>query len=127
MGWDAFSEPFTPGTWGLSKDDPNAEGVKPGDRAWDSCVAELRATGVDAIDGLLYHGGLDCSICGRMLQKATGLSMYGDSWTPEVVHNFAEIADWSFTVDPDEEWAKASARAFLNHCAKLGKGIRFSF
>lgn len=119
MGWDAYSEPFET-NWGL--DNPEE-----GDRAWDECVKELRATGVRTIDGLLCHGGLDCSVCGTMLSRATGESVYLAPWSSEKVQELAKTANWDFEITPDDEWARASAKAFLEHCAKLGRGIKFSW
>lgn len=121
MGWDAFSEPFAT-VWGF-----NAKpGEQEGDRAWDDAVKELRDKGL-MMDGLLKHGGLDVSTCGKMLERATGCSVYGEPWTPEIVKVLAETAEWDFEVDPRHEWAKESARVFLTHCAKLGRGVSFSW
>lgn len=71
--------------------------------------------------------GWDASICGDMLAVAVGRSTYSDDWTSEEVKIMAKNADWNFTVTPPNEWAKESAKAFLNQCAKLGKGVTFSW
>lgn len=124
MGWDAYSEPFNT-VWGF--EDKFDDGTKTGDREWDEVVDKLFKEGVRPIDGLLRHGGLDVSTCGRMLEQATGESVYRDPWPPEKVKELAAKANWDFPIDEPERWAWHSAKAFLEHCAKLGRGIRFSW
>ena len=125
MGWDAYSEPFNT-VWGFEDNLPN--GTKTGDREWDEVVDKLFKEGVRPIDGLLRHGGLDVSICGHMLELATHTSVYEPIyWSPEKVQELARTANWNFPIMDTEIWARESARAFLEHCAKLGRGIRFSW
>lgn len=78
------------------------------------------------VDGLLDQGGLDCTICGEMLERATGQDCDSEQvWRKEKVRRLAEKADFSFSVKEDERWAKESARAFLYACAALNCSIRF--
>ena len=79
-------------------------------------------------DAYLGHGGLDCSECAYMLNKAIkGSHAWEDKWTATHVKKLAKSADWNFTYDEDDTWAYYSAKHFLETCAKLNLGIRFSF
>lgn len=110
MGWDAFAEPFN---W-----------YEQGDPEYISTAKAV----VGPVDGLLKHGGLDCSVCAMMLQRAVkDLDCWSDRLTPDEVRAAAKRADWSFECRKDEQWAKDSARAFLERTAELGRGIRFSY
>lgn len=130
MGWDAFAEPFST-NWNF---EPlvQAGAVKEGSREWDGVEEAVReriraAGGRPTVDGLLRHGGLDCSDCAEMLERATLASCWIPEWSPAMVRGLAQTASWDFEVEPDLLWAKESARAFLEHAAKLGKSIRFSW
>jgi hypothetical protein len=110
MGWDAFAHP-------------------PRKRApeWKAAADAVRAK-AGVVDGLLYDAGLDCSACARALEEATGRDAWdADGWSAVEVKRLAVEAFWP--KDPPEEtrWAVESARAFLNTCAKLGVGIKFSW
>jgi hypothetical protein len=127
MGWDAYADPLKT-VWGF--EDGYVIGTRTGDPEFDVAVqraraATLAAGGDGTVDGLLMHGGLDVSTCGRMLSAATGRDVYED-WSPELVQELARTADWSIDSD-GSEWAKQSAKAFLERCAELGRGIRFSY
>lgn len=118
MGWDAYAEPFN-GLAGPLRKDPDPDFVQ---------TAADVATSEGTVDGLLAHGGLDVSTCGYALEQATRNNIFTDEpWSPEAVQRLAAAAHWDFEVEPHHGWAKASARAFLNRCAELGRGIRFSF
>jgi hypothetical protein len=124
MGWDAFAVPLK-ANWGL-------ENPECGDREFDAAVKAARKDRTDPepqlIDGLLVQGGLDCSACGEMLERATGRDVYAeDPWSAEEVKRISAEADWTFEVEPTQEWAKRSAKAFLERCAELDRGIRFSY
>ena len=112
MGWDAYSTPYS-----TRFDLPEYKAAS------DRVVAE---TGT--VDGLLDEGGLDVSTCAHMLQKATGQAVWTENpWAPEFVQTLATQADWDFDVSQDEAWAKASAKAFLETTAALGRGVSVSF
>lgn len=119
MGWDAYAEPVKFRRFGL-EEEPHPDWKKAVDRA-----RELN-TQDQIVDGLLSRGGLDCSACKDELEQATGLNCYSD-WNPEIVRIANETADWDSPVDPDQVWARASARAFLERCAELGLSIHFSY
>jgi hypothetical protein len=88
---------------------------------------KLQAEGY-VVDGLLKFGGLDCDLSGTMLQKATGMNVYGNAWDAETVAKLNKNADWDFPLDhPRDAWARESARAFLEVTATLKRGIRFSW
>ena len=116
MGWDAFATPFN-GLTGPEHDAPDPDFVV-------TARTVLEAEG--CVDGLLEHGGLDVSTCGYALEQATRNNVFvNEPWSAADVQRLAPLARWDFELD--QPWAKASARAFLNRCAELGRGIRFSF
>lgn len=115
MGWDAYAVPFL-GKQGQRQADPDFVEV----------AAEVVAA-AGCVDGLLEYGGLDVSTCGEMLRLATKHSVYGDPWTAEQVQVLATVSNWDFKVDQEHEWAKASAKAFLERCAALNRGIEFTW
>lgn len=80
-------------------------------------------------DGMLWEGGLDVSTCGNMLCYALNIptSVPYLDWSPELTREYYHKADWSFKVPPDIQWAKDSARIFLEVCAKHGYGVHFSY
>lgn len=121
MGWDAFVE-RPDGTTAMLHDD---DGFLP-HPAFLVEVEKIRAKGL-SVDGLLKFGGLDVSTCAQMLKRATKLDPWTPLWTAETVKAAAAKAKWTFRVSPDEEWARESARAFLETAAKLGLAIRFSW
>jgi hypothetical protein len=133
MGWDAYAVPFN----GLRIRQKKVDGTpnQVGDEDYEFpdgdpeyIVAEVRVKGQGLIaDWLLRHGGLDVSTCGQMLARATGFSVYGEDWTSEQVQGLSKSADWNFEINEEDEWAKESARAFLERSAELGRGIRFSW
>lgn len=53
------------------------------------------------VDALLELGGLDCSACGKMLEKATNRSVYDEKgWSEEVVKTIKAEANWNFKYKP---------------------------
>jgi len=93
-----------------------------------------------SVDGSLETGGLGLSTSARMLSLAseqTGEGYLGfyfhpyqdDPVTPEQVKVLAELLIWNFefTLPREEKWAFWSAREFINVCAELELGIRFSY
>jgi hypothetical protein len=120
MGWDAYS--FKPGArhWPESRREPVPVAYQ---EACDRVVAETGCA-----DRLLADGGLDVSTCAYMLREAVGESVWAeDDWEPEKVRRLNARANWDFEIDPDKAWAKASARAFLETTAALGRGVWFSW
>lgn len=92
-------------------------------------AAERIKKEVGTVDGLLKNGGLDCRMCAGYLTIATNHNTYDDKgWSVNKVQYLNEIADWSFDIGiPEYEWAKQSAKAFLEICAKYKCSIEFSF
>ena len=80
-----------------------------------------------SVDGWLFLGGLDCSLCAEMLEKATGIDAWGESLTPDEVKRIYEEADWSFVYPIEDGWAYHSAKQFLEVCATYALGIGFSY
>jgi ribonucleotide reductase beta subunit family protein with ferritin-like domain len=127
MGWDAYAD--LPDPRNPLEDGDLAEREKELER----CLVEFRKAAervvaeAGSVDGNLSTGGLDVSTCAYMLEQATNQSAYDEGWSPEKVQLLAKEADWSFAFDTDRKWAYFSALEFLNTCARLGKGIRFSW
>lgn len=89
----------------------------------EKCVKEH-----GSVDGFLSSGGLDVSICAKMLEKATGQSAWSeDGWDYLQVKIIAILANWNFKYEKQNAWAYASAKIFLETCAELGLGITFSY
>lgn len=140
MGWDAYAEPverlyeWKDGRSGLRDPEQEAEFAVAVARAEDGLRA-AGLTGDDAVvDGLLRSAGLDCRACGDELARATGADVYPEGprkerwdWSPDDVRRLAATAKWESPDDPGILWAHLSAREFLNTCAALGLGIRFSW
>ncbi len=122
MGWDAFA--ITPKM--ITR--KNAYWIK--DKRvraeFRRAFATVKAKGY-APDGFLDGGGLDCSTCREMLERATGGDCHGPDWTPDQVVAYYEAADWSFKIDQSEAWAYYSAAQFLAVCARYRLGIEFSW
>ncbi|HNG68581.1 MAG TPA: hypothetical protein PLP63_06535 [Saprospiraceae bacterium] len=79
-------------------------------------------------DGSLIHGGLDCSNCADMIEKATLRSCYdSNGWSAEEVKKINESADWNFEYNQEDAWAYWSAKKFLELCAKNNLSIKFSW
>lgn len=113
MGWDAFSDPFT---------------ARMRDADFDPLWKETAQRVRDEhgwVDGLLRFGGLDLTQSGVALAQATGESMYSERWSADQVITLAVSANWDFEFA--EPHCKASARAFLERCVELGRGVRFSW
>ena len=59
-----------------------------------------------AVDGLLDDGALDCSACGRMIEKMTGASMLdANGWGAGTVRRLVEQIDFDFAFHEDVDWA----------------------
>lgn len=118
MGWDAFSTAMRSDGSGLV------------DIAHFAVVARQIERQGHVVDGLLAKGGLDCDDCGEMLARATRTVLRDpkdDHWDANRVADLVFDARWDFAVEPEAEWAKLSARAFLETCALYGHGIVFSW
>jgi len=73
-------------------------------------------------------GGLDCSECARMLEKATKMNAWDENgWDVEKVKTLHSSADWKFNYHKDKAWAYWSAKKFLEICAENNLSIEFSF
>ncbi len=81
-------------------------------------------------DGYLAKGGLGCSICGRIIGEAVGISPWSeDDWSAEMVRNYFESATWPEIsyFNMDIWWAIESSKAFMETCVELKSGIKFSW
>lgn len=118
MGWDAYAVDGDVYVESTSEFIKAAEEVK-------------RTAG--SVDHLLAHGGLDCLVCGEVLEAVTGGSVWVESWTPAQVRSLSDKADWSRVdkmLDKGKEeraWALESAKEFLRICAAFGYGVKFSW
>jgi hypothetical protein len=80
------------------------------------------------VDGYLDIGSLDCSICGKMLEKATDQSTYTPlGWSIDVVIALNTSANWEFFYNKKDQWAYLSAKKFLEICAQENLSIKFSW
>ena len=123
MGWDAYAK---------FDDRPDKEQILSRFRENTDFLKKNGCT----VDAYLSYGGLGVSTCGKMLEEAVNsniseygyLSVYGREWSPEEVKKISQLASWDFEVeDKDEEWAKHSAKAFLEVCAEFDLEIYFSW
>lgn len=125
MGWDAYAKPVD-NDW---KKDGRIVNRRQR-RVFKEASKEVYEK-AGTVDWLLDKGGLDVSTCGEMLAQATGQSVYDENgWNKKRVKELSRTADWSFIdhpVDIEDLWAYWSAKKFLEACAKLGLGIRFSY
>lgn len=117
MGWDAITNVY------------NYETKKYTNRNFSKAFRQAAAavtllTG--SVDGDLCHGGLDCSLCRKFLEKATGLVCYID-WDAAETVKIEASANWDFYYKPDEAWAYFSAKLFLEICAHHKLAVTFTF
>lgn len=82
--------------------------------------------GYGTADDGLKKGCLESSLCGAMLEQATGLSCHVDYWEVVTVKVAYNKADWFFHINRYHEWAWASAPIFLEVCASCEIGIEFN-
>lgn len=123
MGWDAYA---------TLRGDPLEHGFQ-----FTILDTRLRAVFEEAsqrvvecagtADGFLKFGGLDCSDCAIMLERATGSDAWGDDWDSDRTRMEYEHAKWGFEIEAGELWAYESANAFLRACAENNLGIMFSW
>lgn len=127
MGWDAYAvnkDRKTIATW------PNEQEqliVLSTFQARSRIVIALAG----AVDADLRGGGLDCRICGQMIEKLTGESVYAEEgWTPEKVKGFFPISQFDIVkkdVPSSDLWAFHSAYEFLYTCREFNLGVTFSY
>lgn len=126
MGWDAFSSYDR-----RSKSKQNLAAKKAFEKA-DKKVMKLTGT----VDAYLQHGGLDCSSCREMLEKAAELSIKNLNWCwaygekgmpPEAVKLMHLFCVWDFKFPKHDDWAYWSAKEFLRICAENNLSIRFDY
>lgn len=80
------------------------------------------------VDFYLRMAGLDVSTCGKMLETATGMSVYDErGWDSDFVQKLNKKANWNFPYEKEDAWAYYSAKKFLQACAKSGLSITFSW
>ena len=119
MGWDAFGKmPRTQGSLRIESKELRW--------AFRGAAAYIRQK-TGTVDALLRDGGLNVSTSGRMLEQATGESVYARDWTPEDVVHYHKQANWDFEYEASNEWAYESAKKFLAICAVFKIGIEFSW
>lgn len=119
MGWDAFAK-VTRSKASLRIEDKE---IRWAFRGATSFIKQKCGT----VDAALWYGGLDVSTCGKMLEEATGKSVYAENWTPEMVVEYYNAANWKFKYEPEDAWAYESAKKFLAICAVFKLGIEFSW
>lgn len=128
MGWDAHSSATQNWKSRSKKQLALKEAFK---KAHSFVVAK-----VGQVDGYLQYGGLDCSPCRDMLEKAAERSEKSLSWNmcwdgdgmpPDAVKVMHMFCDWGFNCKKDEKWAYWSAREFLRVCAENDLSIRFTY
>lgn len=120
MGWDAYASIDV--DW--NKGEVIHEGYRNVFLKWSQYVASVAGN----VDGLFRLGGLDCSDCAAMLEKATGVSCWDqDGWDSEKVLSLWFNSNWDFEYDPELKWAYKSAEQFLLLCAAMGLSIRFDW
>lgn len=126
MGWDAFATKSNGKTLPRT---PIYEGWLPRNPlirlAFRRAVERVKQQ-ESTVDGSLRHGALDCSPCAHAIERATGIDAWGDDLSGRQVRDAARCADWSL-VDDQPGWAVASAREFLNTCARYNLGVYFSW
>ncbi|MCZ4244968.1 hypothetical protein [Pedobacter punctiformis] len=123
MGWDAYCTPQLAAN--------NQEFKEASKRVLHYC---------SSADGGLSKGSLGLSDSARMLEKAfekTGEDTIGfffhpyqdDEVTPEQVKILSQRLNWNFykEIRYEQRWAYWSAKEFIETCALLGLGIRFSY
>jgi len=95
--------------------------------AFEQASAKVKELAGD-VEWMLATGGLDVSTCGDLLYKATGFSAWDEKgWSPRKVKKADDYAIWDFEAPKDDLVSYWSARKFLEVCAELGLGIRFSY
>lgn len=114
MGWDAFAETKTGKTIKSAK-------IK---KAFSDASDQLCL--LVGCDGFLSHCALDCSGAGAALKEATGFGVYDEAgWSAEKVQLAKAKASWE-----EVEGCLsliASAKVFLDLCAKHNLSIYFSW
>ena len=132
MGWDAYAtknDEIVNINWNLYNSDKRPELTDPVLKVtFEKAAQTVRELAEDKYDWMLSFGGLACSDCARMLEKATGIDTHpiDDSLlSSEQVKNLHKKANWEFAAIP--LWAYWSARKFLEVCAKHNLGMQFSW
>ena len=119
MGWDAHAI--------LNKNAPDYKEAK---KAFKAASNAIRLVYTNGVDGDLKRGGLDCFICGDILELATKLSVYKD-WSQKEVQKAWKQANWEFAKESaflkKELWAYYSAKFFLKICYRYNLEIEFSY
>ena len=129
MGWDGYATKdgkVIDVNWGNFRDDKpqiKDEGLRGKFIKAAKGVVEI----ADGVDWLLGLGGLDCSDCAYALQDATGMNCWGNDITAEKVKEFYDNANWENVRDGLSKELVASAKAFLEVCAREGLGMSFSW
>lgn len=121
MGWDAYAQ-------------PNRLTKAQHDEFRRAATTVKRRSKGSGVDGYLIDGALDCSDSGSYLADITGENVYVEwPWSKEMVKVLADTAKRMYSdpkvwnIEDDRLWAFWSAYYFLMTCAKLGKGIKFSY
>lgn len=116
MGWDAHAV-F----------DKNAPDYKNAKKAFKAASKVVTLIYDNTVDGNLHLGGLDCSICGELLEKATSRSVYED-WGIGNVKTNECFSIWNKgNIEEKDMWAYYSAKFFLKICARYNLAITFTY
>ncbi len=127
MGWDAYAT-YPNGRYLLQNWETDHRLKSRRLRmAFEQASADVAAMAGD-VDWMLATGGLDVSTCADLLHNATGFSAWDEKgWSPRKVRKATNSANWDFEVPEDDLVSYWSARKFLEVCAELGLGIKFSY
>lgn len=128
MGWDAYATKKNGETLKWTTRSPYRIMHHPKYRKEFEQARDEVLSSAGTVDWMLPIGGLDCSACAEMIEKATSETCWTETpWPPERVRLLNGDAYWGFDYTEDEAWAYHSAKQFLQTCATLGLGIKFSF
>lgn len=127
MGWDAYATYPSGQTLRQNWKTDHRLTSRRLREAFERSSAEVEAL-TGSADCLLATGALDVSTCADLLKRATGDNPWDEKgWKPRKVKQANEYANWEFEVHEDDIVAYWSARKFLEICAELGLGVRFSY
>ena len=125
MSWDAHAR--------ASDDGKRSRRLTAAELAEFEAAAERVTDETGSADGYLREGSLGLRASGRALGEATGRGVYPETteatvsspwdWSPDDVKAALASATWPEPAD----LYQASARAFLETCARLGLGVFFSW
>jgi hypothetical protein len=128
MGWDAYATRDGKEIMGTVKCEACGHGdykiIDPVLRNEFMRASQYVRSECGTVDGFLSDGGLDLNESGQALEQATGMSVWGRSWSVTEVKAAYSKADWSRV--QTRVFVRESARAFLMTCYSNGLAVKFS-